>query len=275
MSRPSKAVTAGRGLAILSAPFTALLLLSGCSGSSGTVRNQCTADYAVFYRDRVEFGHGAFNRESDAPHYFDLTRDGQLAVQGTLEQGSLSSVGDSSPDLLSWKTVDTIFWADLVPNNLESDPPDTAQLLSVDRQGSAPLQQASEVFRTVPGISAGVWVRNAGTVEVSGWSDGLRQVQSTHPIRSNIDAMNVGPTDRAPQEIALGFGDAIRAVTGLEGLDINTRRQVVFAPSLRQFEQFTFVTVSSDTSCNKQSSQTSSTTGQTPRSCRAWPMWPP
>jgi hypothetical protein len=110
------------------------------------------------------------------------------------------------------------------------------------------------VFRTAPGISSGVWIQNSGAVEESAWSDGLRQVQRTYSIASNIEAMNVGSTDRAPQEVTLGFNNAIFAVTGLESVDI-ARRQVVFAPSLRQFEQFAFVdvTVSSDTSCNKAS----------------------
>lgn len=205
---------------------------------------------------RVEFGHGAFSRESDASHYFDLMRDGQLAAAGTLLQGSLSSVGDSGPQLLSWTTAGTIFRADLVPNLLETDPVDTAQSLTVDQRGSSPLPPASSVFRTASGISGGVWVQSAGIVEVSGWSDGLRQVQSSHPIASEIEAMNVGATDRAPREVAFGFGSALVAVTGLESADI-AQRQVVFAPSLRPFEQFTFedVTVSSDTSCNKVSAR--------------------
>ena len=244
---------AGRRLGVKSALITGLLLLAGCSGS-GTVQELCTADYAVFYRDRVEFGHGQFDRQSSAPHYYDLTRDGQLPVQGSLTQGSLASVGQSSPMLLSWQAGGSLFWADLMPSVNESDPPDSAQFLSVDRRGSAALPQADDVFRTAATISGGVWVRNTGSVEVSGWSGGAWQVQNTHPIASDIDAMNVGPTDRAPREVAFAFNDSIIATTGLEGVDI-AQRQDVFRPPLQQHEQFDFIdiTVSSDTSCNKQS----------------------
>ena len=231
--------------------WVALLLPLGCSGGR-TSQRQCTADYAVFYQDRVEFGHGEFPDQSDAPHFYELKRDGRIAATGALEQGSLSSVGDSSPLLLTWQAGGSLFWADLAQNQLESDRPDTAQFLSIDQQGSVPLQQASSVFRTAPGISSGVWVRNRGAVEESAWVDGPRQTQRTYAIASNIEAMNVGATDRGPQEIALGFNSAMFAVAGLESVDI-AQRQTVFAPPLRQFEQFTFVdlTVSSDTSCDK------------------------
>src|SRR5689334_10818084 len=103
MTNPSQQIMARRIPHLLSALLVAPLLTSSCN-TGRPVMTQCTANYAVLYRDRVEFGHGEFSlAQSNSPHFFELKRDGQIAASGVVERGSLTSVGDSSPLLLTWK----------------------------------------------------------------------------------------------------------------------------------------------------------------------------